>query len=111
MSREKAYLLHIREACEWIGLLVARGKEAFLSDELIQDSIIRKIEIIGEASKQISADFRELHPKVPWREASETRNALIHGYFGVDLEIVWQTASKDIPELSILINEILQELM
>jgi len=68
----------------------------FESNELIQDAVIRNIEIIGEASKKISKELSKLHGN-PWREISGMRDKLIHDYMGVDKEVVWKTIKEDIP--------------
>jgi len=75
-----------------------------------QDAIVRKLEIIGEAANNISDKFKARFPDVPWRDIIDMRNRLIHGYFGVDLNIVWQVITKDIPPLHKQIKDILKEL-
>ena len=75
-----------------------------------QDAIVRKLEIIGEAANNISDKFKARFPDVPWRDIIDMRNRLIHGYFGVDLNIVWQVITKDISHLHKQIKDILKEL-
>jgi uncharacterized protein with HEPN domain len=70
--------------------------------------IERMLTIIGEAAKNISREFKESHPAIPWKKAAGTRDKLIHHYFGVDYEAVWETIRKDLPELKDRIREILQ---
>lgn len=65
--------------------------EAFISDKKTMDAVIRNFEIIGEASSRISSDFKLSYPHIEWREMSDFRNKLIHEYFGIDYEIVWNT--------------------
>lgn len=97
------YLGHIVEAIERIHRYVEDLDEvAFLNDEKTQDAVIRNFEIIGEASNNIKRyhpKFAEQHPEVPLNFAYEMRNALAHGYFKIDLEIVWKTIHADLPEL------------
>jgi uncharacterized protein with HEPN domain len=113
MSRDKQrladYLAHILEAIERIGRYVGGMEQsAFLGNELVQDAVIRNFEIIGEASRSIGAHYPEFaaaHPELPLTSAYQMRNAVAHGYFQVDLEIVWQTIQRDLPVLSRLVRE------
>lgn len=97
------YLGHILEAIERIHRYVEDMDEvAFLADEKTQDAVIRNFEIIGEASNNIKkhhAEFAKQHPEVPLNFAYEMRNALSHGYFKIDLEIVWKTIHNDLNKL------------
>lgn len=97
------YLAHILEAIERIGRYTAHmDREAFLGNPLVQDAVIRNLEVIGEASSNIEKHcptFAANHPQLPLSSAYQMRNALAHGYFKVDVEIVWQTIQRDLPEL------------
>lgn len=73
--------------------------EDFLGNKLKQDGIIRELEIIGEASKQLSLEFKEKYPDIPWKDIAGMRDKLIHEYFGVDLNAVWETVEDDLPIL------------
>ena len=78
----------------------------FSVNELVQDAVIRNIEIIGEASKKISSDTKQIFYEIPWREIAGMRDKLIHDYLGVDAEVVWRTITEDIPTLEKQIKEI-----
>jgi uncharacterized protein with HEPN domain len=110
--RVHGYLEHILEAIERIHQYVEDSDEAgFLEDLRTQDAVIRNIEIIGEACKNIEQHhpgFAAEHSEVPWGIAYEMRNALAHGYFKVDLEIVWQTIHQDLPPLATQIEDLLK---
>lgn len=105
------YLQHIRNAILRIGRYVERLDEPrFLADEKTQDAVIRNFEIIDEASNNIVSRFPEFaarHPEIPWLLAYETRNAVAHGYFKVDLAIVWKTIQGDLPQLGQQIDALL----
>ena len=102
-SRISGYLSHIVQAIERIALyLEGVEKERFLQDTLRQDAVIRNLEIVGEASRNIlraDADFPARHPELPLQSAYEMRNILAHGYFEVDLAVVWDTVKRDLPDL------------
>ena len=74
----------------------------------MQDAVIRKIELLGEAVKNLPQDFRENHPKIPWKDIVGMRDKVIHQYFGVDLDLVFDIARKDIPELHKKVSKILK---
>jgi len=71
----------------------------FVDNELVQDAVIRNFEIIGEATKNLSNDFRERYPNIPWKQMAGMRDILIHDYLGIDIYSVWGTIEKNIPSL------------
>jgi uncharacterized protein with HEPN domain len=84
--------------------------EGFMADKKTVNAVVRSLEIIGEATRKIPEDVRERYPDVPWEEIIGMRNRLIHEYFGIDLDIVWQTIQDDLAPLETAINTILKEL-
>jgi uncharacterized protein with HEPN domain len=103
------YLGHILEAIERIHAYVADVDESgFLASKIIQDAVIRNLEVIGEASRNIEhvhPEFAAAHPDLPLALAKDMRNALAHGYFKVDLGIVWKTICRDLPGLHAQIQD------
>lgn len=83
-------------------------EEEFLSSDEKQDLAIRRLEVIGEAVRNLPEEFRREHDNVAWDKAMATRNILIHHYFGIDLEIVWDTVIKSIPEFKKQIEQLLE---
>jgi len=113
MTRLHDYLQHICQAIERIGIYTQGMDEAaFLNTPLVQDAAIRNLEIIGEASHNITPrhpEFTASHPERPLAFAWKMRNILTHGYAEVDAEIVWQTFQRDLPVLYRQIQTILQK--
>lgn len=109
------YLSHIVEAVERIQEYIAdlKSKQEFYANRLIQDAVIRNLEIIGEASNNVDKHFPQFvkdHKDVPFIYAYEMRNALAHGYFKVDISIVWQTIQKDLPTLANSVQNLIEQL-
>jgi uncharacterized protein with HEPN domain len=84
--------------------------EDFVSDKKTVDAVIRNLEVIGEATKQVPLAVRQKYPKVPWRDMAGMRDKLIHGYFGVQLNVVWKTIKERLPEVQPLVVEALAKM-
>jgi len=82
----------------------------FVENEMIIDAVIRNLEVIGEASKNIPENIREQYTTIPWRRIIGLRNIMIHGYFGIDLSIIWEIITKNLPETKPSIVEMLNNL-
>ena len=110
MPRDESILLDVARAAQLI-LEFKQGldKATFLGDIKTQSAILHQLMIMGEAVKRLSAEFRADHPEIPWALIAGMRDKLIHGYDIVDLDRVWKTAQKDVPELLALIEPLLPQ--
>ncbi len=112
MTRDDTvYLQHILDAIVKAQSYVQDVDEAaFFDDSLVQDGVIRQMEIIGEATKRLSGELRAQYSHVPWSDMAGMRDKLIHDYFGVDLDTIWLTAIEDLPVLQAEVAVILREI-
>jgi len=100
MQRDSAYLRDILESARLaIAYLEGIDREPFACNTQLQDAVIRRLEIIGEAARRVSEETRVNYPALPWRQMIGMRNQVIHMYDGIDIEVVWATVRKDLPQL------------
>ncbi len=112
MSRrgDDAFLRDIQEAVQRIGEYIAEIEyHQFLDDRKTQDAVIRNLEIIGEAVKNLSTTVRTTHSTLPWKQMAGVRDRLIHAYFGVNLDIVWQIVTGELPDVGKQIAAIIEQ--
>jgi uncharacterized protein with HEPN domain len=110
MSKEPIeYLKHIRDESNFIMSVIHKGitKEDFLNDETLKRAIVRSLEIIGEVSKKIPADFKVRWDTIEWRNMAGMRDRLIHDYMGINYSIVWDVIKNKIPELNKQITKVI----
>ncbi|MEA1905245.1 MAG: DUF86 domain-containing protein [Candidatus Hadarchaeota archaeon] len=111
MKNDAVYLHHILDSINHIqGYIAGVSYDQFLRNSLLQDGVVRQLEIVGEAAKSVSGTFRDAHPELPWSQMTGIRNKLIHGYFEVDPFIVWDTVQSDLPPLKQQVERILEAL-
>ena len=102
------FLNHIVDAArKAISFTADRTRDELDTNEMLALSLIRLLEVIGEAANQVSLDLKERHPSIPWKKMVGIRNRLIHGYFDINLDILWDTVSKDLPPLIEQIQQII----
>jgi uncharacterized protein with HEPN domain len=104
---DRVYLEHIRDALDDIVTYTSSGRAAFFAERMRQDATLRKLEVIGQAVKNLSDESKSRQPHIPWKQIAGMRDKLIHDYFGVNLEIVWAVIEKDLPRLASAVRELL----
>ena len=93
------------------GIILANEyKKGFETDEQVVDAVVRNLGVIGEAVNNLPADFKAKYPEIPWQKIIGMRNKVLHEYFGIDWDILWQTIEKSIPELKKQINRISKQM-
>jgi len=109
MRSDRERLLDVIEAIERIEKYSQKSKKAFDTDELVQNWIIHHLFIVGEAIAHISDEIQDKYHEIPWSKIIGMRNILVHGYFGIDTEVVWSVVENDLPGLKRNIQKILRE--
>lgn len=100
MTRNEVYLHHILDAIHQIEEYTADVNEAtFKQNRLVQDAVTRQLEIIGEASRHLSEEFRDTHDAMPWHAIIGMRNRIAHDYLNIDLAVIWEVVQYDLPDL------------
>jgi len=110
VRKDRDKLSDILEAIENIEKYTARGKDNFFKDELVRVWIIYHIQIIGESAANLSVELRNNTPDIPWPDITYMRNVLVHQYFGIDLNQVWDTVTYDLPDLKRKVRELLEKM-
>lgn len=96
---DRAFLEDMLERANLIDEFTAEGKETFMASRLVQEAVIRSLEVIGEATRKVSDERKAAHPDIPWREMGAFRNFAIHVYWNIKLERVWDIVENDLPSL------------
>ena len=110
MKDDRLYLIHISECIERIESYIGgKGKQQFLDSTLIQDAIIRNLQILAESTQHLSDDAKDSMSSIDWFKIAGFRNVLVHDYLGVDIERVWNILEKDLPALKNAVKKILEQ--
>lgn len=108
MRDDRVYLLHILDCLVRVFEYTAQGRDAFFADPKTQDAVIRNLEIIGEAVKNLSQNHKDAHPGIQWKRIAGMRDLLLHRYFGVKLETVWEVIENELPDFRAAISRMLE---
>jgi len=108
LRNDQTYLEHVLDAIDAIeGYINGAAFDEFTGNRMMVDAVVRELEIIGEASSRLSSGLRQQYPDVPFRDARDMRNFLIHEYFGVNERVVWDTCHEDLPVLKQAVLQLL----
>lgn len=111
--KDEADIIRVRHmydaTLEALQFAKGRSRSSLKSDRMLTLALLKELELIGEAASKITESFRSRHPTVPWSAIVATRNRLIHGYFDIDLDIVWRTIEGELPALAALLTKVLNE--
>lgn len=110
MKDDRVYLLHDKDCIARVADYTSGGEKEFFNDPKTQDAVVRNLEIIGEAVKHVSATLKNAHPDTPWRRNAGMRDKMIHEYFGVNLQLVWDVVMRELPVLGGKVSSLLQSL-
>lgn len=106
MKTDHLYIVHIIECAEMIQRYTAGGRREFLNDDLIQDAVVRRLQMLTESTQRLSDFVKHRRTDVPWRDIAELRNVLVHYYLGVDPVLIWEIVEKDLPPLLNVIRKL-----
>ena len=108
MDRDEVRMRHMLDAAkEAVSFMTDRTRSDLDTDSMLALATVRLLEIMGEAANAVTEETRQKNPQIPWRQITGTRNRLIHGYYHVDMEIVWQIVKQDLPPLIANLEKIL----
>lgn len=106
----RVYLAHMLECIQRIATFTRDGREAFFSDEMIQHAVLYNLQVMGEAAKRVTMDYRDAHPEISWRGIAALRDVLIHDYEVVDAARIWAVVENDLPGLKVALQALLPPL-
>jgi uncharacterized protein with HEPN domain len=108
MKDSRLYLIHIQECLARIREYTQGGKDEFMSHGMIQDAVLRNLEIMGASVKKLPEDWKQLQPQIEWVKVGDFRNVLAHDYLDVDLDIVWNIIEHYLPGLETAVQELME---
>ena len=108
MRDDRLYLIHITECIERIERYTVPGQDAFLSDTMSQDAVLRNLHTLSESTQRLSDALKDQHPEVDWTSIAAFRNVVVHDYLGIDLPRTWDIVGRDLPNLKRAISTMLE---
>jgi uncharacterized protein with HEPN domain len=105
----RLYLIHISECIDRIEEYTRDGKPAFMKASLIQDAVVRNLQVMGESTKRLPDEWKSAHPGIPWRKIIGFRNLVVHDYLEIDVDAVWEVVEHDLSDLKCVIEQMLTE--
>jgi uncharacterized protein with HEPN domain len=110
VKSQRAYVEHVLRSIGRIRADSASGRDAVFGTQTLQDAIIRNLQVLCESVRRIDVLYKDAHPEIDWKAIAGMRNVLVHDYFDVDFEAVWDVVARDIPRLEVVVREILARL-
>jgi len=110
VREDRLYIEHVLECIERIEEYCGEGEAVFLGSGLIQDAVLRNLQVLAESTQRLSRSLKAAHPEVEWREIAGFRNVLVHEYLGINLKRIWEIVSLDLPRLKVQMKSIRQGL-
>lgn len=100
-------LAHMRECLDRIDEYTGSERARFMASRMVQDAVVRNLQTLTESSQRLSAESKALAPSIPWRELSGFRNVVVHGYLGLDADIIWSVVERELPALRAAVDRLL----
>ena len=110
MKSQRVYVTHVLECIGRIAVDSASGREAVFGSHTLQDAIIRNLQVLCESVRRIETAYKDLHPEIQWKAIAGMRNVLVHDYFDVDFEAIWDLVTRDLPPLELAMRSILAQM-
>jgi uncharacterized protein with HEPN domain len=105
----RLYLIHISECIARIEEYTRTGRDAFMQSSLLQDAVVRNLQVMGESTKHLPEEWKAAYPDVPWRKIIGFRNVVVHDYMEIDIPAVWEVVERDLSDLKRVIEQMLTE--
>ncbi len=109
MKDNRLYLIHISECIARIEEYTREGKAAFMQSSLLQDAVVRNLQVMGESTKRLPEEWKSAHLDVPWRQIIGFRNVVVHDYLEIDVPAVWEVVERNLSDLKRVIEQMLME--